>query len=177
MCLPPPRRALSCSIAAPPRGCAHSWPSAALRDATHRQYAVRWLAPHGAFRHARRCTEGSRTCACARCGHAHVRAVVLLGVPGNTGTVLEPLERSLDGTSDEVLLQALYKQIGSPLPNFQALRTLPLWATLATEAAKGEEGPLRFALWIRPPLGSALLCVVFLSGAHWELEQGELVRV
>ncbi|KAI9432346.1 hypothetical protein H4582DRAFT_2083660 [Lactarius indigo] len=62
------------------------------------------------------------------------------GVPGNTGTVLEPLERSLDGTSDEVLLQALYKQVGSPLPNFQALRTLPLRAALATEVAKGEEG-------------------------------------
>ncbi|KAI9433146.1 hypothetical protein H4582DRAFT_2082602 [Lactarius indigo] len=102
----------------------------------------------------------------------------LLGAPGNTGAVLEPLKRSLDGTSDvEVSLQALYKQVGSPLPNFQALRTLPLRATLATEAAKREEGPLRLALWIRPPLGSILLCIVFLSGAHWELEQGELVRV
>ncbi|KAI9432356.1 hypothetical protein H4582DRAFT_2061874 [Lactarius indigo] len=93
------------------------------------------------------------------------------GVPGNTGTVLEPLERSLDGTSDEVLLQALYKQVGSPLPNFQVLRTLPLRAALATEVAKGEEGSSRLTLWTRSPLGSVLLCVVFLSGAHWELEQ------
>ncbi|KAI9433124.1 hypothetical protein H4582DRAFT_2082581 [Lactarius indigo] len=49
----------------------------------------------------------------------------LLGAPGNTGAALEPLERSLDGTSDEVSLQALYKQVGSPLPTFQALRTPP----------------------------------------------------
>ncbi|KAH9165331.1 hypothetical protein EDB89DRAFT_1911503 [Lactarius sanguifluus] len=63
----------------------------------------------------------------------------LLGALGNTGAGLEVLELSLDGTSDEVSLQALYKQVGSLLPNVQALRTLRLRATLATEAAKSEE--------------------------------------
>ncbi|KAH9166155.1 hypothetical protein EDB89DRAFT_2076153 [Lactarius sanguifluus] len=101
----------------------------------------------------------------------------LLGALGNTGAGLEALELSLDGTSDEVSLQALYKQVGSLLPNVQALRTLRLRATLATEAAKSEEGPSRLALWTRPPLGSGLCCVVFPSGAHWELERGEWVRV
>ncbi|KAH9038668.1 hypothetical protein EDB83DRAFT_2647321 [Lactarius deliciosus] len=43
------------------------------------------------------------------------------------GAGLEPL---LEGTSDEVSLQALYKQVGSLLPNVQALRTLRLRATL-----------------------------------------------
>ncbi|KAH9010493.1 hypothetical protein EDB83DRAFT_2680807 [Lactarius deliciosus] len=37
----------------------------------------------------------------------------LLGALGNTGAGLEVLELSLDGTSDEVSLQALYKQVGS----------------------------------------------------------------
>ncbi|KAH9166175.1 hypothetical protein EDB89DRAFT_2005610 [Lactarius sanguifluus] len=83
----------------------------------------------------------------------------LLGALGNTGAGLEALELSLDGTSDE------------------ALRTLRLRTTLATEAAKSEEGPSRLALWTRPPLGSGLCCVVFPSGAHWELERGEWVRV
>ncbi|KAH9012410.1 hypothetical protein EDB83DRAFT_2556922 [Lactarius deliciosus] len=96
----------------------------------------------------------------------------LLGALGNTGAGLEVLELSLDGTSDEVSLQALYKQVGSLLPNVQALRTLRLRTSLPTEAAKAEEGPSRFALWTRPPLGSALRCV-FASGAHWELERGE----
>jgi len=68
----------------------------------------------------------------------------------------------------------LYKQVGSLLPNVQALRTLHLRATLATEAANAEEGPSRLT---RPPLGLALRCIVFPSGAHWELEQGEWVRV
>ncbi|KAH9058964.1 hypothetical protein EDB83DRAFT_2675684 [Lactarius deliciosus] len=101
----------------------------------------------------------------------------LLGALGNTGAGLEALELSLDGTSDEVSLQALYKQVGSLLPNVQALRTLRLRTSLPTEAAKAEEGPSRLALWTRPPLGSALRCVVFPSGAHWELERGDWVRV
>ncbi|KAH9012395.1 hypothetical protein EDB83DRAFT_2321946 [Lactarius deliciosus] len=90
----------------------------------------------------------------------------LLGALGNTGAGLEVLELSLDGTSDEVSLQALYKQVESLLPNVKALRTLRLRATLATEAAKSEEGSSRLALWTRPPLGSGLRCVVFPSGAH-----------
>ncbi|KAH9031171.1 hypothetical protein EDB84DRAFT_175319 [Lactarius hengduanensis] len=94
----------------------------------------------------------------------------LLGALGNTGAGLEVLELSLDGTSDEVSLQALYKQVGSLLPNVQALRTLRLRTSLPTEAAKAEEDPSRLALWTRPPLGSGLRCVVFPSGAHWELE-------
>ncbi|KAH8986652.1 hypothetical protein EDB86DRAFT_2235236 [Lactarius hatsudake] len=101
----------------------------------------------------------------------------LLGALGNTGAGLEALELSLDGTSDEVSLQALYKQVGSLLPNVQALRTLRLRTSLPTEAAKAEEGLSRLALWTRPPLGLALRCVVFPSGAHWELERGEWVRV
>ncbi|KAH9051716.1 hypothetical protein EDB87DRAFT_1733929 [Lactarius vividus] len=101
----------------------------------------------------------------------------LLGALGNTGAGLEVLELSLDGTSDEVSLQALYKQVGSLLPNVQALHTLCLRTSLPTEAAKAEEGPSRLALWTRPPLGSALRCVVFPSGAQWELERGEWVRV
>ncbi|KAH8977804.1 hypothetical protein EDB92DRAFT_1844491, partial [Lactarius akahatsu] len=101
----------------------------------------------------------------------------LLGALGTTGTGLEVLELSLDGTSDEVSLQALYKQVGSLLPNVQALRTLRLRTSLPTEAAKSEEGPSRLALWTRPPLGSGLRCVVFPSGAHWELERGEWVCV
>ncbi|KAH9010500.1 hypothetical protein EDB83DRAFT_2680812 [Lactarius deliciosus] len=59
----------------------------------------------------------------------------LLGALGNTGAGLE------------VSLQALYKQVGSLLPNVQALRTLRLRTSLPTEAAKAEEGPSRFALW------------------------------
>ncbi|KAH9015780.1 hypothetical protein EDB84DRAFT_1567577 [Lactarius hengduanensis] len=65
----------------------------------------------------------------------------LLGALGNTGAGLEVLELSLDGASDEVSLQALYKQVGSLLPNVQALRTLRLRTSLPTEAAKSEEGP------------------------------------
>ncbi|KAH9054853.1 hypothetical protein EDB87DRAFT_1688740 [Lactarius vividus] len=56
----------------------------------------------------------------------------LLGALGNTGAGLEVLELSLDGTSDEVSLQALYKQVGSLLPNVQALRTLCLRTSLPT---------------------------------------------
>ncbi|KAI9433230.1 hypothetical protein H4582DRAFT_2082710 [Lactarius indigo] len=63
----------------------------------------------------------------------------LLGALGNTGAGLEILELSLDGTSDEVSLQALYKQVGSLLPNVQALRTLRLRASLPTETAKSDE--------------------------------------
>ncbi|KAH8976800.1 hypothetical protein EDB86DRAFT_3094430 [Lactarius hatsudake] len=54
---------------------------------------------------------------------------------------------------DEVSLQALYKQVGSLLPNVQALRTLRVRVSLPTEAAKADEGPSRLALWKRPPLG------------------------
>ncbi|KAI9432374.1 hypothetical protein H4582DRAFT_1110015 [Lactarius indigo] len=42
------------------------------------------------------------------------------------------------------------------------------------ETIKADEDPSRLALWKRPPLGSVLRCVVFPSGAHWELEQGEM---
>ncbi|KAH9160125.1 hypothetical protein EDB89DRAFT_2236142 [Lactarius sanguifluus] len=101
----------------------------------------------------------------------------LLGALGYMGAGLEGLELSLDGTSDEVSLQALCKQVGSLLPNVRALRTLCLRTSLPTEAAKAEEGPSRLALWTRPPRGSGLCCVVFPSGAHWELERGEWVRV
>jgi len=101
----------------------------------------------------------------------------LLGMLANTGAELELLELDLDGTSDEVSLQALFKQVGSLLPHVQALRMLRLRATLATEAANVEEGPSRLVLWTRPPLGSAILCVVFPSGGHCELEQGEWVCV
>ncbi|KAH9038653.1 hypothetical protein EDB83DRAFT_2677762 [Lactarius deliciosus] len=55
------------------------------------------------------------------------------------------LELSLKGTSDEVSLKALYKQVGSLLPNMQALRTLRL-QTMTTEAAQAEEDPLCLAL-------------------------------
>ncbi|KAH8991819.1 hypothetical protein EDB86DRAFT_3079673 [Lactarius hatsudake] len=54
----------------------------------------------------------------------------LLGALGNTGAGLEVLEVSPEGTSDEVPLQALYKQVSSPLPNVQTLRTLHLRALL-----------------------------------------------
>ena len=63
-------------------------------------------------------------------------------------------------------MQALHKQVGSLLPNVQALRTLRLRATLATEVVKAEEDLSRLALWTRPPLGAALRCVVCPSGAH-----------
>lgn len=98
----------------------------------------------------------------------------LLGALAKTGAGLELLELSLEGTSDEVSLQALYKQVGALLPDVRALRTLRLRATLAAEdSAKAEEGPSRFVAWTRPPLGSALRCVVFPSGARWEVEQRE----
>ncbi|KAI9446891.1 hypothetical protein BJY52DRAFT_1370398, partial [Lactarius psammicola] len=101
----------------------------------------------------------------------------LLGALANTGAGLEVLKLSLEGTSDEVSLQALYKQVGSLLPDVQALRTLHLRAILADEAAKVEEGLSRLTLWTRPSQGSALRRVVFPSGAHWELEGGEWLSI
>ena len=130
----------------------------------------------------------------------------LLGALANTVTGLEALEMSLEGTSDEVRglsrsriisipyltdhfatvcvcnyvqvsYQALYKQVGSLLPNVQALRTLRLKATLAAEVTVAEDAPSRLVLWTRPPMGSALRSVVFPSGAHWAHEQGEWVCV
>ncbi|KAH9012413.1 hypothetical protein EDB83DRAFT_2680508 [Lactarius deliciosus] len=95
----------------------------------------------------------------------------LLGALGNTRV----LDLSLEGTFDEVSHQALYKQVSSLLPNVQALRTLRLRASLPTEATIADEGPSRLALWTRPPLGLALRCVVFPTGAHWELEREEWV--
>ena len=122
----------------------------------------------------------------------------LLGALANTGAGLELLELNLEGTSDEVRsssppssaplgsdcyaniqvsLQALYKQVGSLLPNLQALHTLHLRTTLPSEAAKAEEGPSCLALLTLHPLGSALRCVVFPSGAQWELEEEEWICV
>ncbi|KAH9038666.1 hypothetical protein EDB83DRAFT_2647319 [Lactarius deliciosus] len=70
--------------------------------------------------------------------HAH-------GPLGNTGAGLETPELSFKGISDEVSLKAPYKQVGSLLPNVQALRTLRL-RTVTTKAAQAEEGPSHLAL-------------------------------
>ncbi|KAH9077566.1 hypothetical protein EDB83DRAFT_2514279 [Lactarius deliciosus] len=66
----------------------------------------------------------------------------LLGALGNMGAVLE---LSLEGPSDEVSLKVLYKQVGSLLPNVQALHTLRL-RTMTTEAAQAEEDPSHLPL-------------------------------
>ncbi|KAN0137518.1 hypothetical protein V8E53_004569 [Lactarius tabidus] len=68
----------------------------------------------------------------------------LLGALANAGTGLEVFEISLEGTLDEVALQALYKQVGSLLPNVPALRRLKV--SLATEIAVTEDAPSRLAL-------------------------------
>jgi hypothetical protein len=77
----------------------------------------------------------------------------------------------------QVALQTLYKQVGTLLPNVRALRTLRLRAVRTPSAATSEEGPSRLAVWTRPREGSTLRCVVFPSGARWELERGEWVHV
>ncbi|KAH9981798.1 hypothetical protein BJV74DRAFT_65657 [Russula compacta] len=103
----------------------------------------------------------------------------LLGALAKTGAELEVLELHLEGTSNEVALQTLYKQVGMLLPNVRALRTLRLRAlrTVATSAAETEEGPSRLVVWTRPASGSTLRHIVFPSGSHWEFERGEWVRV
>lgn len=82
-------------------------------------------------------------------------------------------------SAPQVALQALYKQVGTVLPNVRALHTLRLRAVRTTTAAESEEGPSRLAVWTRPREGSTLVlrCMVFPSGACWELERGEWVRV
>jgi hypothetical protein len=77
----------------------------------------------------------------------------------------------------QVALQALYKQVGTLLPNVRALRTLRLRAVRVPTATESEEGPSRLAVWTRPREGSALRRMIFPSGACWELERGEWVRV
>ncbi|KAI0275831.1 hypothetical protein BGY98DRAFT_990083 [Russula aff. rugulosa BPL654] len=101
----------------------------------------------------------------------------LLGALAKTGEGLEVLELQLEGTSDEVALQVLYKQVATLLPNVCALHTLRLRAErTAKTVAETEEGPSRLALWTRSrSLGSALRCIAFPSGSRWELEQGEWV--
>ncbi|KAH9957577.1 hypothetical protein BC827DRAFT_1224360 [Russula dissimulans] len=106
----------------------------------------------------------------------------LLGALAKTGAELEVLEVDLEGKSDEVTLQVLYKQVGMLLPNVRALHTLRLRAVRTASAqtqtsAEAEEGPARLAVWTRPPLGSTLRRIVFPSGSRWELERGEWVRV
>ncbi|KAH8991798.1 hypothetical protein EDB86DRAFT_2830702 [Lactarius hatsudake] len=133
---------------------ARSWPSTALCDATHRQCTVRPAPLFGALG----TTKGTRTRTRAGCG-MRTRGQ-LMGALGNTRAVLQVLDLSLEGTSDEVSHQALYKQVGSLLPNVQVLQTLRLRASLPTEVAIVGEGPSRLALWTRPPLGLALRCVV-----------------
>ncbi|KAH8996036.1 hypothetical protein EDB92DRAFT_116806 [Lactarius akahatsu] len=72
---PPPCRAAPRCPRPWPRGRAHSWPSAAPRDATHREHAVRRAAPGDPVWRAWQRTEEARTCTrtrpwtCARaCG-------------------------------------------------------------------------------------------------------------
>jgi len=101
----------------------------------------------------------------------------LLGALAKTSEGLEVLELRLEGKSDEVALQALYKQVGTLLPNVRALHTLRLCAVRVPTATEPEEGPSRLAVWTRPREGSALRSMVFPSGACWELERGEWVRV
>lgn len=79
--------------------------------------------------------------------------------------------------SFQVVLQALYKQVGTLLPNVRALRTLRLRAVRTATAAESEEGPSRLAVWTRPREGLALRCMVFPSGARWDLEHGNWLRV
>ncbi|KAH9165009.1 hypothetical protein EDB89DRAFT_378211 [Lactarius sanguifluus] len=164
MCPLPPRHALPCSTAVlVSRLCslAHGRPphcvtlriASAQYDGLHPAETV-WCA---------RRSKGTRTR--AECG-MRTRGQSL-GALGNTRAELEVLDLSLEGTSDEVSHQALYKQIGSLLPNVQALRTLRLQASLPTEAAIADEGPSRLALWTRPPLGLALRS--FLCGRIWNL--------
>lgn len=103
----------------------------------------------------------------------------LLGALAKIGEGLEVLELQLEGKSDEVALQVLYKQVGTLLPSMCALRTLRLRAErTAKTAAETEEGPSRLALWTRSrSLGTALRCIVFPSGSRWQLEKGDWVRV
>ena len=77
----------------------------------------------------------------------------------------------------QVALQALYKQVGTLMPNVQALRTLRLRAVRTSTAVESEEGPSRLAVWTRPREGLALRCMIFPSGARWELERGLWMRV
>ncbi|KAH9160114.1 hypothetical protein EDB89DRAFT_1915198 [Lactarius sanguifluus] len=102
----------------------------------------------------------------------------LSGALGNTGTGLEALELSLDRSSDEYQsLQALYKQVGSLLSNIQALSNALPAGNAGDRGSQVGGRSVALALWTRPPLGSGLRCVVFLSGAHWGLERGEWRRV
>ncbi|KAH9037412.1 hypothetical protein EDB83DRAFT_2648144 [Lactarius deliciosus] len=67
---------------------------------------------------------------------------------GTLGALMElalVLTPDVDGPSDEVSLKVLYKQVGSLLPNVQALRTLRL-QTMTTEAAQVEEDPSHLVL-------------------------------
>jgi hypothetical protein len=65
----------------------------------------------------------------------------------------------------QVALQALYKQVGTLLPNVRALHTLRLRAVRTATAVASEEGPKRLAVWTRPREGLALRCMVFPSPA------------
>jgi hypothetical protein len=77
----------------------------------------------------------------------------------------------------QVALQALYKQMGTLLPNVRALHTLRLRAVRTATAVASEEGPKRLAVWTRPREGLALRCMVFPTGARWELECGKWVCI
>jgi hypothetical protein len=77
----------------------------------------------------------------------------------------------------QVSLQALYKQVGTLLPKVHALRILRLRAGKTVKITGVEGGPSRLAVWTRPPLDSALRCIVFPSGARWEFEHGVWVRI
>jgi hypothetical protein len=65
--------------------------------------------------------------------------------------------------SFQVALQALYKQVGTLLPNVRALHRLHLLAVRTATAVASEdskEGPKWLAVWTRPREGLALRCMV-----------------
>ncbi|KAI9447332.1 hypothetical protein BJY52DRAFT_358591 [Lactarius psammicola] len=124
---------------------------------------------------ARRRAEGARAHLRSRCGHTHARAVV--GCAGKYGgsrcsrwlsRALQMRSRCKRCTSRSACYCRTCRRFARPACGL-------LWRL--TEVAKAEDGLSRLTQWTRPPLGSALCCGMFPSGAHWELERGEWVRM
>jgi hypothetical protein len=57
---------------------------------------------------------------------------------------------SLSASGCALRAQALYKQVGTLLPNVWEPRPLRLWAVRTATAAESEGGPSRLSVWTRP---------------------------
>jgi hypothetical protein len=71
---------------------------------------------------------------------------------------------------------ALYERVGTLVSDVRALHILCLRGVRTPTAVASEGGPNRLAVRTRPREGLALGCMVFPSGARWELECGKCVR-